>query len=133
MTNQQFSLEGPGFIYAVSDGGQHVKLGASSNPQKRLFGIKAEYPFDRNGRTFAFIGIYPVLNMRSNERILHWIFRWYHVKGEWFKCDPFLALCVLPNWAGAEDISGQRIPPSWSLKNNIELADYFTPASEPVQ
>lgn len=78
----------PTFVYIIASG-DFVKIGISVDPAKRLRGMStsmAEAP-----HLFA-TKLFPTGPMaRKVERRMHWTFREYRERGEWFRLSPATA------------------------------------------
>lgn len=65
-------------IYFISDGGNAIKIGISSQVKKRLATISTS-----NGQKISLIA--SIVGTKAQERSLHAALGAYHLKGEWFR------------------------------------------------
>ncbi|MGJ7042107.1 mRNA-degrading endonuclease YafQ of YafQ-DinJ toxin-antitoxin module [Shinella sp. BE166] len=83
------------FVYFISDG-EHVKIGLSRQPRKRLSSLQTGHP-----KRLNIVGLMP--GGAEDEFQLHGRFRDHRVKGEWFRdCSEirdFIALAANDNSA----------------------------------
>lgn len=70
-----------GFIY-FAKGVEHIKIGFSANPLKRVGQLATEYPTQTGGERPTLLATMPAL--ACDESRLHFNFRGYRVDGEWF-------------------------------------------------
>jgi hypothetical protein len=68
-----------GYVYAIADDHGRVKLGWSSDPQRRLVKARSD-----NGSKCELVGV--VAGTREQERELHELLAPWRHRGEWFDC-----------------------------------------------
>lgn len=67
------------FVQVISSG--NIKIGYSKNIKSRLSTIQISIP--EKVKLLGFIS-----GDMSKEKELHRLFKYYHVRGEWFQCNP---------------------------------------------
>jgi hypothetical protein len=70
-----------GFVYAISDGKDAVKIGWGNDPYRRLSEINVGSPHH-----YTLVGF--VAATREQEQEAHSLLAPSRVRGEWFRCDP---------------------------------------------
>ena len=75
-------LFGQHFVYAIENDQGHIKIGYSSDPQKRLSGLQ-----QANSGALNLIGARRTFHPSSFEDFLHTIFAKRRLQGEWFDLD----------------------------------------------
>ena len=117
------------FIYFIQEGRQgNIKIGISSNPERRLRGLQTGNPSDLNL-------LFHMPGDRFLEQCLHEKFRYHHISGEWFKpsADIFrhIAICknavdenLLPLHYGLCVFAEVDTPPFLVFKDNDHDEDH---------
>lgn len=75
----------PHYIYYITDG-EHVKIGCSNNPLKRLKGLQTSNPRELKIIKTVMVAYYGHL-AKASETKLHEYYKKYRVRGEWFTLD----------------------------------------------
>ena len=92
---QDFMNQGFSFVYFMQDG-NHIKIGKSNNPFRRLKGVQTGNP-----RKVELLRIVPTLSPKYEEAFWKKCFEEYRVRGEWFVLSEpmweFLVTGYLPN------------------------------------
>lgn len=82
------------WVYFVSDGVGHIKIGKSKNVRKRIKALQTGNAHELNLiLQVLFVEDAPwavSLNVDSLEDVLHDTFKKYHVRDEWFEAEPIL-------------------------------------------
>lgn len=84
----------PGFVYFAGSDGGPVKIGASSQPLKRIRDIQWGSPVD-----VAVIALIETADKWGEESLLHSRFSNSRLRGEWFARTPELELLMRENHA----------------------------------
>ena len=90
------------YVYLISDGTGHYKIGESSNPKGRLMDLQSA-----NARRLHLVAQSdPSPLWHHLEQRIHWEFRDQRVLGEWFKFNDCEAYCAaMAVMVGPEDSS----------------------------
>jgi len=95
----------PLFVYFITSSEGLIKIGLSSNPEKRLKTLQTASPYYLKL-------IYKMYGSRELEKYLHELFKQYHVKNEWFECSEVII-----------KFTGYKFIPSYIP--NSKLGDFF--------